>query len=176
MIIQSLFIHLHTDETSGEVLYSTTHFWSFTAKQHCSILLNKWSGWGGPKHPILIWKDCYLHPSLSPQSSKALAFTASRLSAPAWPHVENVNNAAFHLICDLMASRDLNCTVQALLSYFIFLAAVFLRYITSPRLLQLLRRMLKRCFGAKLQKSLVDYKTSPDFSSAWGWIENTYVF
>ena len=25
---------------------STKHFWSFTTKQHCSVLLNKWSRWG----------------------------------------------------------------------------------------------------------------------------------
>lgn len=32
--------------TSGDVLWSTVNFWSFTSKQFCSILLNNWSGWG----------------------------------------------------------------------------------------------------------------------------------
>ena len=35
-----------TDGKSGEVLESAKHFWSFTAKQCCSISLNNWSTWG----------------------------------------------------------------------------------------------------------------------------------
>ena len=31
---------------SVEVLLSAKHFWSFTAKQFCSILLNNWFIWG----------------------------------------------------------------------------------------------------------------------------------
>lgn len=43
MKIQSLSAHLHTDGKSREVSRSVKHFWNFTAKQHCSVFLNKWS-------------------------------------------------------------------------------------------------------------------------------------
>ena len=44
--------HHHTDVKSGEVLLSTKHFWSLTAKKYCSILLNNWYRWVY----ILKWK------------------------------------------------------------------------------------------------------------------------
>ena len=43
---------------------------------------------------------------------------------------------------------------------------------TSPHQLQLSWRRMQSCFNVKLQKCLVDYKTSSDFSSAWRWIIN----
>ena len=33
-------------ETSGEALYYMKHFWSFTAKRRCSVLLNSWGRCG----------------------------------------------------------------------------------------------------------------------------------
>ena len=39
------FLKNWTQKLSGEVSWSTKHFWSLTAKQRCSILLNSWSGW-----------------------------------------------------------------------------------------------------------------------------------
>ena len=42
-----------------------------------------------------------------------------------------------------------------LLFFFFF----FLHFKTSPRLLQLFRRMLRRCFAVTLQKCFVDYET-----------------
>ena len=43
--IESVSPHLSADGNSGEVSLSTKHFWSFTVKQSCSILLNNWSSW-----------------------------------------------------------------------------------------------------------------------------------
>lgn len=38
--IQFFSARLHADGKSGKVLSSTKHFWGFTEKHHCSILLN----------------------------------------------------------------------------------------------------------------------------------------
>ena len=40
-----------------------------------------------------------------------------------------------------------------------FSVACVLHFKTSPRLLQLFRRMLRRCFAVTLQKCFVDYET-----------------
>ena len=40
---QPLFTQHYVDGNSGEV--STEHFWSFSVKQCCSVLLNNWSRW-----------------------------------------------------------------------------------------------------------------------------------
>ena len=54
------------------------------------------------------------------------------------------------------------------ISFFhIFILRVRVCFKTTLHLLQLFRRMMKHCLTVNLQKSFVDYKTSPDFSSAW---------
>ena len=45
----------HAVGKSGEVLRSTKHFWSFTAEQICSILLNRWSSWGLKQNKKIRW-------------------------------------------------------------------------------------------------------------------------
>lgn len=52
----------------------------------------------------------------------------------------------------------------------------FLRFKTSPFLLQLFRRMLQRCFAVKLLKCFADEEPSPSFPSLWGWIVNDRIF
>ena len=47
---------------------------------------------------------------------------------------------------------------------------------TSPHLILLFIRMLWHCFAVKLQKSFVDYKTSPGLPSIWGWVDNDRNF
>ena len=47
---------------------------------------------------------------------------------------------------------------------------------TSSHLLQLFRSMLKCWLAVKLQKCFVDRKTTPDFPSAWGWVDNDWIF
>ena len=61
---QSLCTHPNADGKSGEVLWPRKHFWSFTAKQSCSILLNDWSRCGlvAPNGIINDLKRRYLHP------------------------------------------------------------------------------------------------------------------
>ena len=53
------------------------------------------------------------------------------------------------------------------ISCFVLSAVFFLCFKTSPNLVQLFRRILPHCFAEKLKKYFVDYKTSPDFPSAW---------
>lgn len=46
-----------------------------------------------------------------------------------------------------------------------FISAVCLFcFLKSPQLVELLKRMLQRCFAGKLQKCFGDYKTSPGFT------------
>ena len=46
MKIHSLSAHPLAEWKSGRALYSTKHFWSFAAKQNCSILLSNWGRLG----------------------------------------------------------------------------------------------------------------------------------
>ena len=41
---------------------------------------------------------------------------------------------------------------------------------------QLFSRTLQRCFTVKLQKCSVEYRTSSWFPSAWGWVDNDWIF
>ena len=35
--------------------------------------------------------------------------------------------------------------------------------------------MLQHCFAVELRKSFVDYETSPDFTSAWLWVDKDWL-
>ena len=46
IVINSVIISSrHADAKSGDIWQLTKHFWSFTAKHCCSILVNNWSRW-----------------------------------------------------------------------------------------------------------------------------------
>ena len=78
--LQSLSPHPHADGKSREVSKPTNHFWSFTATQCCSSLLNSWSRWGringliqSPKDSNstkCVWKDV-IHALVEHQFQKA---------------------------------------------------------------------------------------------------------
>ena len=57
------------------------------------------------------------------------------------------------------ASGILDYAGQAKLSHFVFDFCFYL--------LESFGRMLQHCFAVKLRKGFVNYKTSPDFQSAW---------
>ena len=46
---------------------------------------------------------------------------------------------------------------------------------TESPLFQLFGRMLKLRLAVKLRKCFVDYGTSPNFPSAWGWVDNDWT-
>ena len=55
---------------------------------------------------------------------------------------------------------------------YVFFLLIFLRFKTSPYLVQLFRTMLQCCFTVKVQKCFVDYETSPD---AWRLVDNDFL-
>ena len=86
--------HAHADGKLGEVSKSTKHFWSFTAKQCSSVLLNNWSRWGLvlklteylkclctalPWHHIIDLKRCFVKRFL-------MKMKLETLSHPIWSH------------------------------------------------------------------------------------------
>lgn len=86
----------------------------------------------------------------------------------------------FGLSCMTMCWLDL----QAFKTYMIFnqimqiVNILFPQKSVAPRLFQLFRRMLSRCFSfaVKLQNILRMTKTSPDFPSARSWVDNDWIF
>ena len=91
-------------------LRSTKHFWSFTAKQHCNILLNNCSRWGHnmaqfkfPRAPRsqIDWKKC----SFTKSSLQLLACAPSEVGAQGWPRVQGVNTVFSNPLKELVASK-----------------------------------------------------------------------
>ena len=64
----------------------------------------------------------------------------------------------------------------ATLCFFFFSFVLFHIFKTSLLLLQRFKRKPQRCFAVKLQKCVVDYKTSSDFPLAWRRVDNDWSF
>lgn len=97
-----------------------------------------------------------------------------------WPFSLGFFWFVFRLSCMTMCWLDL----QAFKMYMIFnqimqiVNILFPQKSVAPRLFQLFRRMLSRCFSfaVKLQNILRMMKTSPDFPSARSWVDNDWIF
>lgn len=97
-----------------------------------------------------------------------------------WPFSLGFFWFVFGLSCMTMCWLDL----QAFKTYMIFnrimqiVNILFPQKSVAPRLFQLFRRMLSRCFSfaVKLQNILRMMKTSPDFPSARSWVDNDWIF
>ena len=145
--------------------WSTKDFWSFTAKQCRSILLQR-SRWENNN-----WKKtkkwlCTAHLSLNPRFQKPrvdklinwirrnLCWTSSGEDALAWLCMKGVKKKKKNIFQNHFgisgASGILDYAGQAKLSHFVFDFCFY----------------LLESFGRMLQ-GFVNYKTSPDFQSAW---------
>ena len=140
----------------GDASESTKHFWSFTAKQCCSILRNNWSSWG----PTWLLTSCLMSSHLKPPTSQTdLKWWFVFFKTLLWAEINNVLSNQFG-ISELLETW--------ITSYKLHGAILFLQ------LLQLFRRTMQHCFAVKLQKRFVDYETSLVFSSAW--VNNDRIF
>ena len=164
MKIQSLSAHSGAERKSDEISQCTKHFWIFTEKQRCSILLNN-------------WKRCRLVLLCHKKTTKTKRCNPS-LRKP-WDHKLLWKEIIHTLAVELVHPSQTEWTLTVLItnysedfSFWKDVNNISLHLKTRPHLLQLLRRMLKRCFK---MKCFVDYETSSDLPWAWGWVGDDWI-
>ena len=109
---------------------------------------------------------------------KEVAYALSNVGARGRPHIE-VTLTYFQLNLGSLGFQEFGlCWMSCAEPFHVlfFQLFFFLCFKTSPNLVQLFRRILPHCFAEKLKKYFVDYKTSPDFPSAWRWADNDWIF
>ena len=154
--------------------------WSFTAKQRCSILLENWS------RVVDEQLKKWLH-TARPAKSKSTEAPRSQT---------DFKKDIIYILGFQLSSRSEDFGVNNIFSNEFGISGPQETWITLDelygaisyfQLCSLLKQVpiyfscrgegrLQQCSAAKLQKYSADYKTSPDFPSAWGWVDGSWTF
>ena len=139
----------------------------------------KW--WKSPEAPRLQinLKRCYLHSWYKFKLACALTLDGMHPDALSLAAIQLYDFGSEKCVSNVFPSQFGIAEIWETLTLFVCLLLIFfncfLCFETSPQLLKLLRRMLQCCFAVKLQKCFMDYATSPDFPSSWGWVDNDWI-